>query len=169
MSDLEDIKRLKASYCYLVDTKRWRQWRALFTDDCRFEVFRDPAVDAAPDPFVARASESLQTVRSVHQVHAPVIELATEGLARGVWAMFDWLEFPPEHPFHAGAPHQLGYGYYEEEYRRDDGVWRISFMRLRRLRLDRIAADGFMPVAHLGPPPDPAAWLADFPTSKAAP
>ncbi|WP_285313458.1 hypothetical protein [Pseudarthrobacter sp. fls2-241-R2A-168] len=36
----------------------------------------------------------------------------------------------------AGAlPRRMGYGGYEEEYRRMNGEWKISFMRLARLHL----------------------------------
>jgi hypothetical protein len=160
MDDVEQIKQLKARYCFLVDTKRWSEWRLLFTDDCAFDLHLPFGHDVTADEFVAAASKSLEHVRSVHQVHSPVIELLGPERARGVWAMFDWLELPPDHPFHQqGQPHRTGYGYYEEEYRREGGAWRISFLRLRRLRVDRLGFDGSLVSEDPGPPPDPAGWL----------
>jgi hypothetical protein len=160
MDDLEQIKQLKARYCFLVDTKRWSEWRRLFTDDCVVDVQLPHTHDVTPDEFVAAVSHSLANVRSVHQVHAPVIELLGPERARGVWAMFDWLELPPDHQFHRqGQPHRIGYGYYEEEYRRQEGTWRISILRLRRLRVDRVGSDGALLSEDPGAPPNPADWL----------
>ncbi|POY23261.1 hypothetical protein C3469_22450, partial [Mycobacterium kansasii] len=31
--EMEAIKQLKARYCRYLDTKRWDDWRRLFTDD----------------------------------------------------------------------------------------------------------------------------------------
>jgi hypothetical protein len=166
LEDIEEIKQLKARYCFLVDTKRWADWRALFTDDCTFDFPLPFGPDVTPDEFVAGAASSLDKVRSVHQVHSPVIDLLGPDSARGVWAMFDWLELPPDHPASDGHPHRLGYGYYEEEYRRESGSWRIAFMRLTRLRVDRLGPDALVPVDDTGTPPDPASWLGSPPRPR---
>lgn len=34
-----------------------------------------------------------------------------------------------------------GYGHYEEEYRREDGEWKIAFLRLTRLKLNPILGE----------------------------
>src|SRR5689334_22507483 len=44
---IEEIKRLKARYCYCVDHKDWEGWVALFTQDARvnegeFPIARNP-------------------------------------------------------------------------------------------------------------------------------
>jgi hypothetical protein len=158
--DLEQIKQLKGRYCFLVDTKRWADCRALLTDDCHVEMPGAEVRGMTSDEFVTRAAEMLDGVRSVHQAQTPVIEFHGNERARGVWAMFDWLEFPPGDPRHCGRPHRIGYGYYEEEYRREGGTWRISVLRLRRMRLDRLAPDAVTPEGDLGLPPDPISWLA---------
>ena len=52
--------------------------------------------------------------------------------------MFDWIEFPEpatEGP-RAGQRGAIGYGYYQEEYVKRDGIWQIAFLRLTRQRLD---------------------------------
>jgi hypothetical protein len=161
VDDLEQIKQLKGRYCFLVDTKRWAEWRTLFTDDCHFDVGLSYTENVSPDEFVAAVTNSLQYVRSVHQVHTPVLEFLEPDRARGVWAMFDWLEFPPDHPNHRGQPHQIGYGYYEEEYRRQNGTWKIAILRLRRLRVDRFGSEAVISSGDPSAAPDPAAWLAD--------
>ena len=62
----------------------------------------------------------------------PEIELTGPDTARGVWAMEDRIWFPD----HLGLGHLWGTGWYEEEYRCEDGTWRIAAMRLRRQRLE---------------------------------
>jgi hypothetical protein len=94
----------------------------------------------------------------------PAIEITGRGTARGVWAMYDWLEFRPGHPLYDEAyPHRIGYGHYEEEYRRVGGSWKISFMRLARLRLDRVPADTVRPSNQFMVMSAPAEWLAGAP------
>jgi hypothetical protein len=162
LRDIEEIKQLKGRYFLLMDTKRWDDWRALFTDDARFAgTLQDP--DAGPDVFVAGVRDLLADVVSVHHGHTPVIELIDRDTARGVWAMYDWLEFEESHPLHQGLPHRIGYGHYEEEYRRDGGVWKISFMRLARIRVDRFSKDTVRPADQAWVPSAPAEWLAGGP------
>jgi hypothetical protein len=65
----------------------------------------------------------------------PVIEILGESSARGRWSMFDDLRLPAGHPWSGEQPiRRLGYGHYHEEYRREDGRWKISFMQLSRIR-----------------------------------
>jgi len=127
--DLEAIRQLKARYFRLMDTKQWEAWGEVFTADA--------VVEASPDPdqifrgraeIVASVSEALRGAVTVHHGHMPEIELTGRNRARGIWAMYDFVDLP-----------QLllhGWGHYHEEYRREDGVWRIASTKLTRLRLD---------------------------------
>lgn len=150
--DLEAIKQLKARYFLYVDTKQWDSWRELFTEDVVVEGTRQP-VGAARDAFVDGVRSALEGVQTCHHGHMPIIELTGPNTARGVWAMFDDLRFPPGHQWSDGYPRLLGYGHYEEEYRKDGGAWRISFMRLTRLQAwreqDRPLVEGGVPSAGL--------------------
>jgi hypothetical protein len=166
LRDIEEIKQLKARYFFLMDTKRWDEWRQCFTDDARFAgTLQDP--DAGPDAFVDGVRALLDDVLSVHQGHMPAIELTGPDTARGVWAMYDWLEFKPGHPMYDEAlPHRVGYGHYEEEYRKEDNDgWKICFMRLARLRVDRFPADAVRPADQYTVPSAPAQWLAGAPAT----
>jgi hypothetical protein len=133
LADLDAIRQLKARYCRLLDTKRWERMRGeVFAPDARFEGFSS-GMGSDLDAWLASASEALAEIVSVHHVHQPEIVLTGPDTARGVWAMYDLLERMP-----AGSGHGLhGYGHYEEEYRRGPDGWRIAFMRLTRLRIDR--------------------------------
>ena len=139
--DIEAIKQLKARYFRLMDTKQWEAWRDVFTDDARFEGTR--RAFSGPDEFVAATSAWLHPATTVHQGHMPEIVRTGKATARGVWAMFDRVEFPTEDqegPF-PGSRGFVGYGHYEEEYRKEGGEWKISLLRLTRLRVNPILGD----------------------------
>lgn len=129
-AEIEAIKRLKSRYCRYLDTKDWTAWRALFTDD--FVSDTSPAggkVITGADEFVAFTRKSLRSQPTVHQVHAPDIELASPTTARGVWALEDVVRFGP-------GVNLRGYGHYTETYEKIDGQWRIKSSTLTRLRED---------------------------------
>lgn len=132
MDDVEAIKRLKARYCRLLDQKEWTDWRELFTD--RFISDTSAAsgtVITGADEFVAFVKKQLDKPSrvTVHQVHAPEIELISPDTAQGVWAMADVVTFAPGLILH-------GYGHYHETDQKTDGQWRIATSRLTRLRED---------------------------------
>jgi hypothetical protein len=153
--DIEELKQLKGKYFLYMDTKQWDAWGELFTEDVRVEGTKQ-APDATRATFVEGVSKALEGVNTCHQGHTPIIELTSSSTARGVWSMFDDLRFPEGHPWSEGYLRRVGYGHYEEDYRKDDGVWRISFMRLSRLWVWR-EADG--PLVEGGIPSAGRQWL----------
>ena len=135
------IQQLKSRYFRCLDTKAWAQWRRLFTDDLIFYVEDSalpgdsPPTQVGADDFVSSVSETLQNAVTVHHGHMPEIELTGPDSARGVWAMYDWVD-----DAETGTAIQ-GWGHYHELYRREaDGEWRIAELRLTRLRVDVVAA-----------------------------
>jgi hypothetical protein len=134
--EIEQIKQLKARYFRYLDTKQWPKYRAIFTDDARIWV-RSNADSDAPrslDDFIdwMQTSHDADRAVSVHQGHMPEIEILDETSARGIWALFDWVARPRGRAFQ-------GFGHYYEEYRKGpDGQWRISLMRISRLRRDEM-------------------------------
>jgi hypothetical protein len=153
--DIEELKQLKAKYFLFMDTKQWGAWGELFTEDVKVEGTKQ-APDASRADFVKGVAAALEGVNTCHQGHTPIIELTSATTARGVWSMFDDLRFPEGHPWAEGYLRRVGYGHYEEDYRKDDGVWRISFMRLARLWVWR-EADG--PLVEGGIPSAGRQWL----------
>ena len=130
MLEIEAIKQLKARYCRYLDTKDWQAWRSLFSDD--FLSDTSPAggkVIKGADEFVAFTRKSLWSQATVHQVHAPEIELTSPTTARGVWALEDVVRFGP-------GVNLRGYGHYTETYEKVDGQWLIASSTLTRLRED---------------------------------
>ncbi len=158
--DVYAIQLLKARYFRYLDTKAWDLWRGLFTDDLVFYA-EDSALpnETTPmvtggDEFVAFTSTALATAVTVHHGHMPDIELTGPGEATGIWAMYDWIDDAEK-----GFAFE-GWGHYREKYRKgSDGVWRISELRLTRLRTD--AAEATRPG---GDRPWPPPWEAKPPS-----
>jgi ketosteroid isomerase-like protein len=129
--EIEQIKKLKARYCRLLDTKDWAAWRELFTDD--FVSDTSPAGGkriAGGDDFVAYVSKVLKPSRTtVHMVHTPEIEIVSPTTATGIWALEDFVRFAP-------GVKLRGYGHYTETYRKTDDGWKIASSTLTRVRQD---------------------------------
>jgi hypothetical protein len=145
--DRELIKETKARYFRYIDTKQWDKWRTCFTDDCRFEMSKD---FTDPDEWVRYVSTNIADARTAHHGHMPEITFIDQDRARGIWAMYDIVEFPAIADTaggfrgfgHYATPENargfMGCGHYEDEYRRVGEEWKISFMRLTRLRVDSL-------------------------------
>ena len=130
--EIESIKQLKARYCRYLDTKDWASWRAIFADDFRSDTASAGGkVIVGADPFVAFTRKSLGDRATVHQVHAPEIELTSETTARGIWALEDFIQFVP-------GLGMRGYGHYDETYEKVGNTWKIKSSKLTRLRMDVI-------------------------------
>jgi hypothetical protein len=84
------------------------------------------------DTFMTSLERQLTDVRTVHHGHMPEIVFFGDDEARGIWALFDYLEWPADR----GGRVYRGYGHYEERYRRDQEGWKIASLRLSRLRED---------------------------------
>jgi hypothetical protein len=140
LNDIHEIETLKSRYFRYLDLKMWTEWRQIFTDDLQVFI-EDEAVPTATEPTI-RSADALVAYQAaadprkvtVHQGHMPEIEFTGKDEATGIWAMFDWVDDPGR-----GLALQ-GYGHYHDTYRRGvDGVWRISSLRLTRLRTSDIA------------------------------
>jgi hypothetical protein len=130
--EIEEIKQLKARYCRYLDTKQWDDWRTLFTDD--FVSDTSPSggkLIAGADEFVSfvRGTLGKPSQPTVHQVHAPEIELTSDTTATGVWALHDVVRLAP-------GVNLDGRGHYHETYEKVDGRWLIKTSTLTRLRED---------------------------------
>lgn len=128
--DLRAIEELKARYCRTLDTKRWEDFRAVFTDDFVSDTSAagGPVIEGG-DEFVAFVQRSLRKAVTVHQVQQPELALSSATTASGTWAMRDVVRFAP-------GVTLRGYGHYLETYEKVDGHWLIASSKLTRLRED---------------------------------
>jgi hypothetical protein len=130
------IEELKARYCRCLDQKRWDELRRVFTDDLSIDVGTIRCSSA--DEFVAQARERTLGATTVHQCTMPELQINGD-TATGIWAMTDVVRRGPgQSP--DGLAAFRGYGHYYEEYQRTADGWRISSVRVERLRLDVIRA-----------------------------
>ncbi len=134
LADVEAIKQLKARYFRLMDTKRWEAWGDVFTEDVRMEVPEAAVEFDGRQAVVSNVGAALEGATTIHHGHMPEIELTGPDTATGIWAMFDYVEWPSaEDGTRVGLQ---GYGHYHETYVRVDGRWQIASTRLERLRVD---------------------------------
>ncbi len=136
LTDIEEIKQLKARYFRYMDEKRWSDWGELFTADALLDAVHDApnAKLLGRDRIVEVVSRALASAVTVHHGYMPEIVITSATTARGIWAMEDYLEYPGEpEPFRI-----RGKGHYHEEYEKDvNGQWRIQKLRLTRLWIQR--------------------------------
>lgn len=138
LNDIEDIAQLKARYCRLIDQKKWNELEGEFLPDAAVEIAGAPGgaedIQRFTDAhsFIDGLRKLMGPLASVHQVHAPEIELLDQTHARGTWAVADRLVFPE------GGPLRVlqGWGIYHERYEKVSGKWRIAEVRLERLLVE---------------------------------
>jgi hypothetical protein len=147
--DREAIKELKARYFRLVDEQDWDAYRQLFTDDARFELMGGEPIIGA-DAHVAFVREALAGAKTVHHGHMPELSIDGPTEAHGTWAHADYVEWPSD-PDTGERRGIMGFGRYDETYRKEDGVWKIAGWRLRYQRMDPLPREP-LPDSILGLP-----------------
>lgn len=119
--DIEDIKRLKYAYLRCLDTKRWDELAATFTEDAT------SAYDSGKYAFTGRGAimEFLRgalgnpKIVSMHHAHHPEIELIDSSNARGIWYLEDMVIFTEANMVIRGA------AFYDDRYVKVGGRWLI--------------------------------------------
>jgi hypothetical protein len=138
LAKIEAIKRLKARYFRLLDTKQWDAWGEVFTEDAVLRVEINVTTYGG-EPDIRSAYDGRAAIRdgvrglihntlTVHHGHMPEIELTSPTTAKGIWAMEDILE--------TRTSYMRGYGHYHETYRLVGDDWQIASLRLSRLRVE---------------------------------
>jgi len=138
LSDIEEIKQLKARFFWALDHQEWDAYGQAFASDAHLEVPEGNVSVHGREAIVASVSGALVGARTVHHGHMPDIEVTGPGTARGVWAMTDYVEFAS--PGGGRGVGLRGYGHYIEEYVREGGQWRIKHLHLSRLRIDPLGS-----------------------------
>jgi hypothetical protein len=126
LQDIEEIKKVKAKYCYFVDNFHADELLDLFSDDATAD-FRP----LLPEKLVGKKQigkfykEDLPQVlrMAVHQVMNPIIEVEGDK-ARGTWYMFGVATFITAH----GDVAAWSQVRYEDEFIREGGKWKISLV-----------------------------------------
>ncbi len=130
MDEIEAIRRLKARYFRLMDTKDWAGMREVFADDVVIDTSEAGGdVERGADEFIAFLRDALGDAVTVHHGHMPEIDLTSDTTATGIWALHDIIVW-------STGMRLDGYGHYHETYEKTDGEWRIKSSKLTRLHTD---------------------------------
>jgi hypothetical protein len=137
----EEIKQLKSRYLFALDKNDWVELGEVFAADAVMDLTEEvkrhqgEAAGEGMDPIARGRDTIVEFISSavgpgvsVHEGHAPLIEVTGPDEATGRWQLHDYIEYE-DSTFH-------GFGHYHEKYRRIDGRWLISFMTISRIRLD---------------------------------
>jgi hypothetical protein len=128
VADINALENLQRSYGYYVDKMLWEQVLDLFTDDATLEIglsgvyhgkasIRDYLYDLS-----GGVEGPLEGVLYDHMQLQPVITLADDGLS----AKARWRALLLTGISGSGSGGSWGEGPYENEYVKEDGVWKIS-------------------------------------------
>jgi 3-phenylpropionate/cinnamic acid dioxygenase small subunit len=139
--EVDAIGRLKARYVRFLDTRQWDEFRRLFTDDAWFVSPSTGDGGVGPADFVEVVKNGWITRGSIHHVHSPEIELTETDSARATWSIITIHR--PHDPQKLTEQVVHGYGYYDEQYRKEAGEWKISSLKLTLLREDLHTATTF--------------------------
>lgn len=127
---LEEIRRLKYRYARTLDLKLWDEFADTFTEDAT-GAYGTKAVGTAlnfssRDEIVGYMRNALgPEIITVHMCSQPEIDIYGDEAA-GTWCFQDTVIVPEHRVMITGS------AFYEDRYRREDGVWRISHVGYTR-------------------------------------
>jgi hypothetical protein len=127
--EIELIKRVKYAYFRCLDLKQWDEIATLFTDDATCSYSAGAYAYEGPDAIVGffRTAMGRETFLSSHKAHHPEIDLTGPDTATGVWALEDIVvDLQWELDIRGAA-------FYEDEYVKVDGVWKIRRTAYKRV------------------------------------
>jgi bile-acid 7alpha-dehydratase len=135
--ELEQIKRVKYAYLRTLDCKQWDDLAALLTEDVTTSYSDGKhsftGKTAAMD-FLKESMSSLKVITK-HQCHHPEIDFQSATEATGTWYLTDLVINPGDHMATPPIPAITleGTGFYEDRYRKVNGVWKISHTGYKRV------------------------------------
>lgn len=133
LEDIEAIKKVKSKYWYCVDKKLWDELADCFTEDVVLDAPTLTSLHgrkAVVQYMKERLGQSSITV--VHHGHQSDIEITGETTAKGIWALRDHLIDSQSNTAFKGR------GFYEEEYTKEAGRWRIKSTRLTYMVMEGV-------------------------------
>lgn len=143
---MEQVRQLKSRYFRFLDGKDMAGMQTIFCTDAVFDARAAMSVDGkgeggraaesndwvwtGRDAIVAAIAKACEGIHTVHHGHGHEVEILGPGQAIGVIAMEDQLWDGTDQ---SAKLIMHGCGHYHEDYRIEDGVWRIARSRLTRL------------------------------------
>jgi hypothetical protein len=133
LEDIEALKHLKARYFRCIDAKQWDEVEALFWPHA--EITATVARDGTLAGFLTSLRNLGDGVTTFHAGHMPELDVRSDGTAGGRWAMSFHLQWDGDN----GPEGIQGFRFYEDEYLKSGGEWRISAMRISATDADPLA------------------------------
>ena len=124
LKDIEALKKLKARYCHLVDSRQWKELTELFTEDATcdygfFGVYNGRA--EIMNKFFRELVESASSFM-VHMVHNPLIEVRGDS-ASGTWYLTAQTTMQPVNQA------MWVMGIYRDQFKRVNQEWKLSSLK----------------------------------------
>jgi hypothetical protein len=129
LMDIQLISRLKARYVRLVDEKHWSELEGLFASGFIFEGVMSAT---GGEGFVEQLRQRLADASTTHALHVPEIEMRSPDTAAAIWPFSDVIDQRRS----GEGLYRRGTGHYHETYRKENGQWLISTMRITRVRVE---------------------------------
>jgi bile-acid 7alpha-dehydratase len=121
LEDIEGIKRLKHKYMRCVDTKKLNDLKDCFVEDASAEYGGGKYSFKGRDNIIGFLRDVMpETLITMHMAFHPEIEITGENTANGSWGFHDYLI---EQTSNVSL---RGYAYYQDEYVKVDGQWKIK-------------------------------------------
>ncbi|MFH1032658.1 MAG: nuclear transport factor 2 family protein [Chloroflexota bacterium] len=119
LEEIEAIKQLKARYCYLVDSGKWREVVKLFAKDSKISFPFGAGEGIAA--IITFYRETLPSQRSfiMHTLHNPIIEVKGEQ-ATGKWY------YQSSGTVRSANRAQWGAGIYRDKFVKESGDWKFK-------------------------------------------
>jgi hypothetical protein len=138
MDDFEALRQLKARYIRSGDLKLWDLHADCLTEDYVgvFDGMPRPSRDLPTtgrfegrDSLISAMRQFLkQDTVTVHQIFAPEITITSATTAKGIWGLADHIRMP--------TCIFRGWGHYNEDYIKQNGIWRIKNVTVTRLHVE---------------------------------
>jgi hypothetical protein len=128
LKEIEAIKQVKYRYLRCLDAKLWDEMRDVFTDDAVSSYDQGRYSFEGRDAIIGFLKDTLDRpgLISRHQVHHPEIEILGAKRARGRWYLEDYvINVGTGHPVMRERVELRGAAFYEDEYARVRGAWKI--------------------------------------------
>ncbi len=127
--EIEQIKRLKYRYLRCLDQKLWDDLAEVFTVDAVAAYSGGAYSFDGRDEIMRFLREAMgaETFLSTHRCHHPEIDITGPDSATGVWALDDVVVMQEWDLTVRGS------AFYDDEYRKVDGVWKISSTGYKRM------------------------------------
>jgi 3-phenylpropionate/cinnamic acid dioxygenase small subunit len=131
---IEEIKRVMARYCHLLDDKRWSEWAALLTDDAEVWLGAGSTdLVQGREAILARFTETCAGISTLHEVVMPDIEITGPASAQATWRAFTIVSPAGDNR----SSSERRWDRLDGRYERDgDGHWRIRTLRVTLLRVE---------------------------------